>query len=227
MAWIFLAESADSVSHSSHGSGPSPIVNETDTLKAFYCHGCETVHLIEPLSGTTSQHCMESGSQKLTSSSAASLVSHTAAPLEEETDTTRSKRILLESFSRSRQLSFSPRMLGKTQSKIFANHSKKSDTKLRRSQIRLPTWVRHLLGDDTGPLPRPTAKANQHSPSMRKWPSCRRYQKIFGETLNPKAYEYLMGLPIGWTELDASATQWFQSKRVKRSKSYQESEVTR
>lgn len=39
-----------------------------------------------------------------------------------------------------------------------------------------------------------------------------------GGQLNPQWVEWLMGYPIGWTELEGWATQWFRSKPVKRSK---------
>lgn len=39
-----------------------------------------------------------------------------------------------------------------------------------------------------------------------------------GGQLNPQWVEWLMGYPIGWTELSVSAMQWFQSKRGSRSK---------
>lgn len=53
-------------------------------------------------------------------------------------------------------------------------------------------------------LPRPTAKANQLAPSMRKWPSCRNLQDFIGRTggsPHPELWEWLMGLPTGWTDL--------------------------
>jgi hypothetical protein len=39
---------------------------------------------------------------------------------------------------------------------------------------------------------------------MRKWPSCRALQEIAGTGGNPspELYEWLMGFPEGWTELD-------------------------
>jgi len=45
-------------------------------------------------------------------------------------------------------------------------------------------------------------------------------QKSFGQ-LSPLWTEWLMGYPIGWTELSASVTQWFRSKSGKRSRSSQ------
>lgn len=46
-----------------------------------------------------------------------------------------------------------------------------------------------------------------------------------GGQLNPQWVEWLMGYPIGWTELNAWAIAWYQPKSGKRSKSYQESEM--
>jgi len=46
-----------------------------------------------------------------------------------------------------------------------------------------------------------------------------------GGQLNPTWVEWLMGLPIGWTELGALGTQWFQPRRAKRSAGSQESQA--
>lgn len=53
MAWIYLAESVESVWPLHHGSDQSPIVRETDTLKLFCCLGCGQVNLRPPEYGTT------------------------------------------------------------------------------------------------------------------------------------------------------------------------------
>jgi|TARA_Y100000310_G_C20126991_1_gene554095 hypothetical protein len=50
----------------------------------------------------------------------------------------------------------------------------------------------------------PTAKANFTAPSMQKWPGCRNYVKAFGPgPIMPEHFEFLMGLPIGWTDLNS------------------------
>jgi hypothetical protein len=54
MAWIYLAESEESLLPWHHGSDLSPIVKTTDTLKAFYCHGCGAENYRPPEFGTTS-----------------------------------------------------------------------------------------------------------------------------------------------------------------------------
>lgn len=69
MAWIYFQESVESESLSSHGSGQSPIVSATDTLKASFCPGCDQVKLIPLQSGMTSQHSELICSHESTSSS--------------------------------------------------------------------------------------------------------------------------------------------------------------
>lgn len=63
----------------------------------------------------------------------------------------------------------------------------------------------------------PTTKANFTAPSMQKWPSCRNYVRAFGaRPITPEQFEFLMGFPIGWTEIQRSATQC-SHKSLKRS----------
>ena len=65
-------------------------------------------------------------------------------------------------------------------------------------------------------LPRPTAKANQLAPSMRKWPSCLHLQELVGRTggsPHPELWEWLMGFPIGWSDSRHSVTQWSRNAR--------------
>ena len=49
----------------------------------------------------------------------------------------------------------------------------------------------------------PTTMANFTAPSMQKHESCRNYVRAFGqEKIWPECFEYLMGYPIGWTDLE-------------------------
>lgn len=54
MGWIFFQESAGSELPLNHGLEQWPIVNESHTLKAFYCPGCDRVTLIGHQSGMMS-----------------------------------------------------------------------------------------------------------------------------------------------------------------------------
>jgi hypothetical protein len=49
-----------------------------------------------------------------------------------------------------------------------------------------------------------------------------RLQTIIGGRLNPTWVEWLMNFPLGWTELSASAMQWFRSRRKQLSRFSQE-----
>jgi hypothetical protein len=61
--------------------------------------------------------------------------------------------------------------------------------------------IREIVG---GQLHTPTRKANFVAPSMQKWPSCRNYVTAFGgQAITPEQFEFLMGFPIGWTDLGA------------------------
>lgn len=64
-----------------------------------------------------------------------------------------------------------------------------------------PTSGRRIIAPECGWLATPTRTANQTSPSMQKHPGCRNYVKAFGAgPIDPSAWEWLMGFPIGWTE---------------------------
>ena len=72
MAWIYLAESAESHSPSSRGSKRSPTASETRTRKVFSSPEWQMARWTEPLSGTTSQLSKARIFRQSTSSSAAS-----------------------------------------------------------------------------------------------------------------------------------------------------------
>src|SRR5260221_954742 len=65
-------------------------------------------------------------------------------------------------------------------------------------------WVTHTHVRDCSLLPTPTRTANQLCESMQHSAGCRRFQEIFGTNLRipPWIFEYLMGFPNGWTDLD-------------------------
>jgi hypothetical protein len=59
-------------------------------------------------------------------------------------------------------------------------------------------------------LPTPTAKGNTLSPSMQKWKAHQLLADQAGGSLNPQWVEWLMGWPIGWTDLKPLETDKFQ-----------------
>lgn len=77
----------------------------------------------------------------------------------------------------------------------------------------LKTWARPTVESDGGLLPTPTRKANVDAPSMLKWEAHRRHSRWksgLGMTkTTPEAWEWMMGVPIGWTECTPLATHKF------------------
>lgn len=75
-----------------------------------------------------------------------------------------------------------------------------------------PTWVLRIAVRDGGLLPTPTATPNQASPSMSKWPGNRAYQAwLGGRRTSPDLWDWMMGMPIGWSSSRPLATDRFQS----------------
>ncbi len=72
--------------------------------------------------------------------------------------------------------------------------------KTRALSLSAKTWVLTTFGAGTGFLHTPTTQANFCAPSMQKWSSCREWSRTFG-VITPQNYEWLMGWPIGWTDL--------------------------
>jgi hypothetical protein len=73
-------------------------------------------------------------------------------------------------------------------------------TKPKHLPLVRKTWVQTIFGKDIGYLHTPTTMANFCSPSMQKHQSCRNWVKVFGK-ITPNHYEWLMGWPLGWTDL--------------------------
>ena len=97
----------------------------------------------------------------------------------------------------------SPRMSRKG---LYIEHAKISDT-VRCYEYPPPQWVRRIVGRDSGYLPTPTAKANIDAPYMRRWPAYRAYQEWINGITSPILWEWLMGYPEGWTDLEGSGMQ--------------------
>lgn len=85
-------------------------------------------------------------------------------------------------------------------------------TKPKQFPLPRQTWVVTTFGSDIGFLHTPTATANYAAPSMQKWPNCRAFVRVFGKPL-PSNQEWLMGWPIGHTDLKPLAMDKFQSWR--------------
>jgi len=74
-----------------------------------------------------------------------------------------------------------------------------------------PPWVPRIDEADGGYLPTPTTRLNQQSESMMKWPAYRRLDALSGgKRLHSSFWEWMMGMPIGWTALEPLETDRFR-----------------
>ena len=165
-------------------------------------------------SGMTCAHLTaDHGEALLTSFRAAFRVRRTATPLEADTRREDCGQRCLELFQKYAQDTLFPKTRAKMQSSKLKQTLPPPVTLPRESNYQRPSWVLHILGIDGGWLPTPTTKANWGARSMQKWKGCRNAVKVFGKP-TPENHEWLMGWPIGWTDLNALETdkcqQWLQ-----------------
>jgi hypothetical protein len=73
-------------------------------------------------------------------------------------------------------------------------------TKPKQFPYQRKTWVLTTFGKDFGYLHTPTTMANFLAKSMQKHAGCRAWTAAFGK-ITPNHYEWLMGWPVGWTDL--------------------------
>lgn len=113
-------------------------------------------------------------------------------------------------FARSNPGSFLEKTSAPKQSTPPATTLKRWVTKPEQFPWPRRTWVRIMHGNAIGFLHTPTTKANYSAESMQKWPCARSYTLVFGRP-NPTNQEWLMGWPIGWSDIQPLETDRFHS----------------
>ena len=155
--------------------------------------------------GTT---CERSAPRQLTLFAEDFLASHSPVRLEDETTRKTSGQKCTKSLSKSGHALCSLRMSPSGQSTGQHGPSSLSATERRAFVLELMISGQTIRDIAGGYVHTPTTKANYTAPSMQKWPSCRRYVRVFGDgPVSPSDAEFLMGFPVGWTDLDVSETQ--------------------
>lgn len=216
MAWIFLQELEGSRSRSEKSPDQLPIVRLSRKFKPFLCRECQRMNYIPRRSGMTSEPYLSMCCRKQLISSTGDSRANLGVVLREgETRQTACIRNLRELLTNASPPFYSL----KIQRRKRFGHWPISYrvTRPRFSSLMLPPWALRTLGDDLGYLATPTRTANQLSPAMSKWPGCRRMQKLFGHTIRPTVFEWLMGYRLGWTRLEPWAMQWLRSTLEQRS----------
>lgn len=126
-----------------------------------------------------------------------------------ESSKTLSLDLSLQKTSRKSQLTLQPMTLSRWVIK--------SDAWISRRQ----TWVQTTFGNDIGYLHTPTSTANYSAPYMMRWKACQEFVRVFGQP-HPTNAEWMMGWPIGWTDLSPLATDRFRRWQQEHGSYFQE-----
>lgn len=294
MAWIYLVESAESVSHSSLGCELSLIVNKTDTLSPYYFQGNLKESCTELQSGMTCKRSLETCCRQLTLSLEVSLARTSASLIRMQKAWGESVQDFSSKLSDLQKKLVRRLCSSKTSQQLELEDFVRSSEHLPKSGMTVAGLVylpqaleRRISANDGSYWPTPTASTSgtngkSKCPETGKWingrpslymmaarnlwptplasdavkmghgnlshaakfatPQARDFRSgqksrwvnparsrnlndQIGGQLNPTWVEWLMGYPLGHTELNALGIQWFQRKQEKRSKSYQDSET--
>jgi len=122
-----------------------------------------------------------------------------------------------ESWQRSLPGTYLPRTSANAQLTRRRTTAKRWVMKPSAFPFQRQTWVVTTYGSGTGYLHTPTCTANYAAPSMQKHPCAREFTRVFGKP-TPMNHEWLMGWPIGWSDLKPLETgkfqQWLQQHGV-------------
>ena len=214
MSWLFsraLVEATFAATYSEFES--SAQLSGIGSVQAFWSRGSKTERFDLSQSGMTCALLTESlGAELLTLYRAGFHVRPTAAHLEDARWRMISGRKCDGSWQMSLPGSYLPRTPNDARSIARRTTLKRWVTKSAARSFQRQTWVLTTFGPDTGFLHTPTHAANYACASMQKWPNCREFVRVFGKP-DPTNHEWLMGWPIGWTDLKPLAMDKFQSWR--------------
>jgi hypothetical protein len=216
MSWLFSRALVEDCSPPRFLDGaPSALWSWTGSADAFLSSD-KTTGTYDPVSRygmTFVPLTADRGVASLMSSLEVFLAKRTATPPQGTTQPT----IFGQKCAESWQMLLPGTSLPKTSAEL---QSTKRQTTLSRWVIKpahfplaRQTSVLTTFGSGIGYLHTPTTKANYCADSMQKWPACAAWRVVFGK-VTPEAHEYLMGWPIGWSDLRPLATarcqQWQQ-----------------
>lgn len=244
MAWIYLAESAASPSHSNPGCEPSLIVNKTDTLSQYFFQDNMKENCTELQSGMTCKRSTETCCRQLTLSSEAS-PARTLALREigrawKESEADFIGNCFASSKKRNHNMFFSKtsQQLGRPDLIEWSHHLPQSGMIVAGRLYQPEKLVPRMPGKGGSFwLPTPTAKhygSNKGGGAGRVGKPRHSIHQMATlgllpghpkGVLNRRYLELVMGYPLTWTEIGALGIQWFRPKQEKRFKSYQDSET--
>ncbi len=212
MSWLFSRALAEDYWRAASSDGVLYVPSRlTGTGDNSWSHG-KTTEVSRPFPyGMTSEHLTVShGEDVLMWCLEVSHVKPIPARLEAATRRMTSGRKCGESWQRSLPGTYLPRTPKDARLIVRPTTWKRWGMKPAVFPFPRLTWARTMFGIDTGYVHTPTATANYMAPSMKKWPGCREFARVFG-MVSPEIHEHLMGWPIGWSALKPLETGRFQS----------------
>lgn len=233
MAWIYLAESAESVWPFSHGLEQWPTVKSSDMHKPYFCPECDRENSKSPPSGMTlgqsqGNCCLQSILFREDSHARTSVLraveqvwlESEVAYSSKSSDLPKKLSLLSSSLKTSLQS-------GQEDSDVWSADFPISGMTVGGRLSRPPQLEPRTSAKDGFYWPTPTAQDfKKRGPNSKQqglsnvvfYPQHRQTLKNPTGQLNPTWVEWLMGYRTGWTELGDLETQWFRSKQGKRSK---------
>lgn len=203
MNWLVSRALAEACSPRGCSDGKPSAQSKTKTIQPGYSPSARTTESSSrsPSGEGTSADLMADRSEAvLTSFLAAFPVKPTPLPLRERTLRTISGRNSAGSWQMSLPGTSMPRTYSVEQLTGRPTILRRWATRPARFPLARETWVATTFGSGIGYLHTPTTQGNYCAPSMQKHPSCRAWRTVFG-VVTPVAQEFLMGWPIGWTDL--------------------------
>lgn len=221
MVWIYLLESEDLPLRSQNGLNPLPIAKSIPTVKASFCRECKKGICPVHQFGTTSEHYPLHASPRSTLSTEDSHV-RTSALQEIKKAWMESEALFFsryyDSSTRSKLPSYSLKtcqILGRREQSEFVKNWPKEGMIVDGVVFPLVIWEHPIKGKGGFCWPTPQAsdaKRGDCPATRRRNSPClsTRLNMIAGTKggkTNPLWLDWLMGYPIGWTELKPLETQ--------------------
>lgn len=213
MSWHFSRAMVEDCLHQcSQGGEQSALSNLTSTADVFLLSDkmSDTLEIHSRYGMTFVPLTAERGVASLMSYLAGFHAKRTRPQLVEKTLQTISGRKCDGSWQMSFPGTYLPRTLHQKQLTPHATTLSRWVMKPEQLPLVRKTWVQITFGIDLGYLHTPTTKANYCADSMQKWPCSRNFKTAFGKA-SPTNHEWMMGWPIGWSDLKELETGKFQS----------------
>ena len=224
MSWHYLrVQEEESLQDVCSGGELLPPLKSKTIHAEFYCNGKLMDSYLDSLSGTTYEHSMESLGEEKSMSSQAVFHAKTLVPQEKESGLTESVQDSGEKWHGSfAKYDPATHSLRTPQCSLFEDSTEYCATlpkwglMLNGECWEQQTLVHYTRGIESGlspNLPPPSKWPTPTTPSgggncggSGAYKNAIKNGTHIPHSINPNLYEWLMGFPIGWTDLNASVT---------------------